>query len=94
MQDQFAVRIRNGPRDLQQQSHALGDRQWRPARGAAAVAIDRHPHDILEREIGLTTGRQAGVVEAGDVGMLEPGEDVPLALQAFRQLRSRPGAMR
>ena len=40
---------------------------------------------MLEREVGLAIGRDAGVVQARDVRVIEGGEDLALARDARRQ---------
>ena len=43
-----------------------------------AIAVDRGSLDVLHDQVGLAAIGRAAFVEAGDRGMLEPGEDLPL----------------
>ena len=44
-----------------------------------AVLVDRLTLDVLHHEVGQAVVRRAPVEQAGDVGVLEPREDLALA---------------
>ena len=78
MHDQFAVRVRGGVGDAQEQFEA-------PAQVeavAVAVAVDRLAFDVLHHEVGPAGARQAEVVDLADVGMVEPRQDLLFAAEA------------
>ena len=98
MNDELAVRVGDGVRDLQKQAQP---RRASRALRLAAIDIERPALDVFDREIRLAVVSEAGVVEPRDVRMIERGEDrrarAPCALRArsaaddVRQLeRDRP----
>ena len=64
--------------------------QAQPRRDAepplVAVAVDALPVHMFEREVGLAVGRDAGVVQARDVRVVERGQDLALARDARGQI--------
>ena len=50
--------------------------------GPFAIVGDRHPVDLLEDEVGTAVLAAPAVEQAGDAGMVEAGEDLPLAQEA------------
>ena len=80
--DQARVRMSDRARHLQEQPQP-GRHIERLAR---AVGVDALAFDVLQREIRLTVGREAGVVQPRDVRVLECGEDLALARQALAEL--------
>ena len=83
------VRVRHRIGHLQEQAQALAQ----VAALAAAVFVDGDALDVLEREIGLSVGREAGVVEPRDVRMLEAREDVALARHALGEVGAEHAAV-
>ena len=53
-----------------------------------AVLVDGQPLDELHHQVGAAVLGAAAVVEAGDVGVLEAGEDLPLGEEAVERLRA------
>ena len=86
MDDQARVRVGHRARDLRDQRRARADVEL----VLAAVDIDGLALDVLEREIRPAVLRDARVVQACDVRMLERGEDLALLRSALGQLRQRP----
>jgi hypothetical protein len=68
--------------------HRGGDKreEIEPLRHRRAMFLapsgDREPLDVLHREERASVVRRAAIQEPRDVGMLEPGEDLPLAEEA------------
>ncbi len=51
-----------------------------------AVLVDGHSLDELHDQIGAAVLRAAAVVEAGDIGVLEAGQDLPFGKEAMERL--------
>ena len=83
---QVSMRVGDGLADLREQAQALRQRRA----GLRAVRRDRHTLDEFHRHIGPAVGRDAAVVEAGNAGVLQPGEDLPFDVEAL-ELRDRFG---
>ena len=75
MDDEPVVGVLDGPAHVGEQVEPGLDGQ--PA--VVAVGVDGLALDDLHREVGEAVGRRAPVEEPGDGGVLEPGEDGPLA---------------
>jgi len=67
--------------DLQEQLQALGHRQVQ----VPGVVGDRLALHVVQGQVGLAVLADAGVEQAGDVGMAEAGQDLPLAVEALAQ---------
>src|ERR1700742_3887912 len=50
-----------------------------------AVSRERNPCNILQRKVRLTVFRNTGVVESGDIRVVEAGKNRSLPQQALRQ---------
>ena len=86
---QVAVRVADRVQHLQEQHHALAQAQL----ARVAPAVDRHAVDPLHHEIRLALCADAAVQQGGDIGMLQAGQDLALAQEAFaRHLRVRAAA--
>ena len=59
-----------------------------------AVGVDGAPFDVLEGEVRTAAGRDARLVQSGDVGVGERRQDVALASHPFHQVGTRPCAAR
>ena len=55
-----------------------------------AVAVERLALDVLHDEVGQPVVGGAAVEQPGDVGMLEAGQDLPLAAKVTDASRRRP----
>ena len=74
------VGMRHGSCYLGKQRQALGQAQPAlAAPGGDGLAVHR-----LQRQIGLAVAGQAGVIEAGDMGVGQAGQDVAFAGKALR----------
>ncbi len=89
MNDQTGVGVLNRFEHLQQELQSLTDRQI----VRFAVLRDRHTVNEFEGEIRFAAIRDARVVESGDVGVFEAGENVALLNRPFGK-RSYPTDMR
>ena len=80
--DQVGVGMADGRADL------LEHPQAGVQRGVVLTAIvgDRDTVDVLQGEVGQAVVTDAGVQQAGDVGVGEAGQDLPLAAEAPPQL--------
>ena len=74
---EMAVRVGNGLEHDTKERHALGHAHLR----GVAVAVDALPVHELEHEVRLAAGRDAGVEQAGDVGVREPCQELAFALE-------------
>ena len=54
---------------------------------SGAVTLDRNALDVFHHQIGLPTRRRATIKQAGDVRMLQPGQDLPLAREVQEGFR-------
>ncbi len=88
--DEVGVCMRDGAGDLQEEPEPLSHRQIT----RAAVGVDPLAPDILQRQPGLAFGRDAGVVQARDVRVLQRREDLAFARHALGQARALPCTMR
>src|SRR5262249_34896608 len=75
--DEVAVRVGDRRADLAEKRDLLGDRDAR----APGVVHEVLPFDVLHDEGGAPVLSRAAVQEARDVGVLEPGEDLPLVAE-------------
>jgi hypothetical protein len=82
MQHQLRMRELDRTEHLQEQAQAFANRQA----FVVAVRRERFAVDVLHREIGLTGGAHAGVVESRDIWMRQRRQDVALALEALGEL--------
>jgi hypothetical protein len=89
MHHQVGVRMPDRARDLQEQAQPPGQVEL----AALAPAVDALALHQLDREIGLAVGRQPGVVEPGDVRMVQGGQDLALARQPLGQPGPAPVAV-
>lgn len=76
MHDQIAMCVRHRFANLDKQFQVLLQRRIAP------VFSDRAAGDKLHRHVGATLRIHAAVVEAGDAGMFESGENPPLRIEA------------
>ena len=60
---------------------------------ARAVGVDALAVDVFEREVGLAVLGDAGVEQAGDVRVVQRGQDLALARHAFGQPGAAPGTV-
>ncbi len=81
MDNQTAVREGHRTTDLQQQVELLSHRQATLAR----VHVDRLAFDVLQRQERPTVLIDPGVVQPGDVRVLQRGENVALTRHALGQ---------
>ena len=81
MHHQVAVGFGEGVADLEHQADALAGRE--PP--AVAVGVDGLAFHVLHREVGQAVGG-AGVEDAGEVGVVEAGEDSAFGLEAAQLL--------
>src|SRR5258708_452463 len=58
-----------------------------------AVGIGRPTLDVLEREVGLQIVDDPGIDEARDIGMIQPAEHSPLALESLLAGSAEPIGM-
>ena len=58
------------------------------------VFVNRMPCDVLERQIRLAVGRHAGVVQAGDVRVIQGGQNFALFSHPVSESGAAPGASR
>ena len=86
MDDQSRMRVRDCAGDLRDER----DPGAHVELVLAAVDVDRLAFDVLEREIRPAVLRDARVVQASDVRMLERREDLALLSRALGELRQRP----
>ena len=75
MDDEPGVRVCDGAHDLEEELEPGTDGQL----SSLDVLVDRTPFDVLQREIRLPALRYAGVVQPGDVRVVEGGQDVSLS---------------
>src|SRR6185436_19588119 len=54
-----------------------------------AVFVDGHPLDQLHDQIGTAVVRAPAVIQAGDVGMFQAGEDLPFGDEAVESFGGR-----
>ena len=87
--DQSSVRVGHRASHLLEQAQALGYAQA----VVVAIAVDGLAGNVFERKVRPATRVDAGVVEAGDVRVLQQGADIALALHTFCQTRA-PGQPR
>ena len=87
--DQPAVRVRDGLHDLEEQAHASTHVQ--PF--LLAVRADGPAGDVFQRQIGPAFRRHARIVEPRDVRVFERGQDVALTSHARDEV-GPPGAIR
>ena len=87
---QLRVGVGDGARHLQEDAQARVDEQAL----RLDVFVDRAALDVLEREVGLSHGRHARVVEPGDVRVAEARQDLAFARHAVGETRQTPGASR
>ena len=87
--DQVLVRVLHGVADLAKQLEPRRDRQTL----LVAVLVDRLAVHVLHDEVRRTLGRRTAVEEAGDVRMVQFGENLALgaeaALHEFRREADR-----
>ena len=82
MNHQVAMRHLDRPTHLLEEFEPVGDAE--PL--LIAIAIDRHPFDVLHYQVRQPVGRRSGVEQAGDVGMLDAGKNLPLGAEALQRL--------
>ena len=88
---EVGVRVLHRQQHLAEKAHAAFDVQC----GLVAPDRERLAFDVFERQPRLPRRRDAGVVQTGDVRVVERGEDVALAGEALREavaLRAARGA--
>ena len=85
--DQVLMRILHCIANLYEQLDALVDRQ----KVAVAILVDARPADVLHDEVGRAVVVLAAVQQAGNVAMVEVGQDLPLAPEAFAEPLAEPG---
>ena len=83
--DEPLVGVRDAVTDLQKERETIVEREI----ALRAVPIDRHAVDVLHHEIGPTLGGRAAVEQPRDVGVLQPGEKLPLAMESFARVSER-----
>ena len=86
MDDQQAVRVRDGIADLEEEAQARVEAE--PGRRLG----DRHAVDVLEDKVGAAVGGEAAAEQAGDAGVAEAGEHAALLLEALGGARGRAPA--
>ncbi len=79
--DQVGVRVADHRAHLQHQLQAALQRQRQPL----AVIGDRLAFDIGQRQVRLPLQVHARIEQLGQVGMLQPGQDLALAAEALAQ---------
>ena len=82
-----AVRVAHRPAHDQEQAQPIGHRQ--PAR--VAVAVDRHALHVLHDQVRQAVVGRAAVEQAGDVRVLEPGQDLALGPELAHPFAGRAG---
>lgn len=80
------MRVGDGSGDLQEQFEPLSERRD----ALTAVVINALTFDVFEREIGLACGRCSRVEQTGNIRMIQPGEYLPFACDAFAQRLAMP----
>ena len=85
MDDQPGMRVRDGARRQQEQSQPGTNRQL----PGLDVLVNRPSRDILQRQIRLAAAGNAGVVQPGDVRVIEGGQDFALFGHPFGEARRR-----
>ena len=80
--DEAAVRVLHRRAHPLEQPEPLGDGEL----ALVAVAIDGHALHVLHDEVGQPLLGGAAVQEPGDVGVLQPGEDLPFAPEEAEDL--------
>ena len=88
MDNQIAMRIIHCFANLCEQPHTLPDRQIAPV----AINIQMFPGNILHHQIRLPAVAQAGIQHTGDIGVVERGQNMLLAMKPLDE--RRPGRMR
>ena len=81
MDHQVGMGVADRGADLQEQPQAV---MWRQ-REFVGVVGDGLALDVIQRQVGLAVAADAGVEQAGDVGMPQPRRDLPLAGDARAQ---------
>ena len=81
MDHQTAMRVLDGIAELEEESEPRVDREI----VFAAVVVDRRSFDVLHDQVRNAAGGRAAVEQAGDVGMLERGQNLPLLPEALQQ---------
>ena len=76
--DLAIVRMLDRVEHVEAQPHAIRDVQT----AIVGVAIDRRAGDVLHHEVGKPLRRGAAIEEAGDVGMVQRREHLPLVAEA------------
>jgi hypothetical protein len=84
MNDEVAVRVGDGVADVQKELQTILDRQ----RALVAVGVKMGAVDVLHDQVWLAAFIEPSVEHPGDVGVIERGEDVLLAGEAFYKERS------
>ena len=79
MDHQVAMGETHRVQHLQEQHHALA--QAEPAR--IAPAVDGFAIDAFHHEVRFAIGADAAIEQGGDVGVLQAGQDLPFAQEAF-----------
>ena len=74
MHDQALMRRRHRGADIHEEAQTAP----RVETATPAVVVDRFAGDMFHHDVGGALAGQAGVVELGDVGMDELGEDLLL----------------
>ena len=80
---QVGVGMADRAADLQEQAQAFVQRQLQ----APAVFGDRLALDVGQHQVGLAVLAEAGIQQPGDVRMLQPRQDLALAVEALAQAR-------
>jgi hypothetical protein len=78
MNDQLAMRVLDRRAQREEEPEPLRDREH----AIRAVGVQRLALDVFHHQIRQTFGRAATVQKPRDVGMIERGEDLPLASEA------------
>jgi hypothetical protein len=87
--DQVLVRVLNGRADLLEESQPL----LRPQVLALAIEVEADAIDIFHHQVRHALPGRAAVQQAGDVRVVEVGEDLPLGAKATRQRVARQSAV-
>ena len=87
--DELAVRMRHSREDVQKQ---LGAR-FQTERTPIAIGVDRFTLDVFEDEIGLRGFENAGIEQAGNVGVIQSTEKVALSQEASFSVLADPRRM-
>ena len=90
MHDQAGVRMAHGTRREQKEPQPRANRQ--PS--GFDEFVDRTPCNVLQRQIRLTDGRHAGVVQASDIRVIEGGQNLALFSHPFSESGAAPGRSR